>query len=1415
MGGVAAVDYLDVAVNRVVSGGVNVTLTLSCEFTAAGVTNALSMRPFLPSQLRIATTTSRTYKASIPSTASLGSYRLAFTLSGRDAASVDLVVSGSVGDVFTVVSPSQPYRPAPPNITSALYTDDGSGFTVSFDVATDLANNVVGTSFACGSLLQFRGSELASCLWTSSVVLQIRPSGAQRPSNNDKVTLLGGKLRARCISKDASVCDTYARSATQAVTVGPPANPISPVVLVTAPTTIGPCTSFSLDLSRSQGHMYTSWKSVTITVLRNGSSDAALNTFFANRYVSSPPTPVNATLLEPGMHYSFAIRLCNVFNLCSAVATHELSVESSVVPVVSVYGDLVRSVYRPDKVTLYSAAYVELCTGSTSSSGLVYSWRVWKDGVAGSLDSSVSTSRPILAIPGGVLSSGSVYEIMLAVTHTRSLVETLSAPVRVTVLQAALRAVIAGASDRSVGLGSSLALDASGSYDPDGSSPTLNYEWTCETTAPLDPSMCPFSFSSNTASRVTIHTISPSAAVDQVVKVSVRVHDASRQDQVSVTVRIMPAAAPSVTILSSSGVVETIQQKGLQIRSQISLQTSATAVWSVSGVDGLSLGAIASSVTSTSLEPGRRWFNLVIKPNTLPTYATLTFTLSCGASSSSVSVRVAGPPQPGLFEVSPTAGVALMDEFVFSTSLWSDEHLPITFTFGSRGADGDLWILKSRSELSMTSSVLSQGSADGGSYNSTCVVQAFNALDAFSELSMSVQVWPVDMTARDLDIYLTKQLAYGANQSSWDPIMQIVSGGAAELNDVNCTLAPSCSILHRYGCGISNGKSAADHTCGACMPGYLGPEAPSNVRCVLTTSSPPNQACASDSDCSLFMSCNSTSSRCVSIDKQCESTCTRERGVCEMRATSTNALLPLGRACVVGDPSCFARCACSEGFFGSGCLVSSNDQHYYETSRMRMIEALSAVIVESDSGAFNDGSALVSWVTSVVALSNDKGELTGDMCDLLSEMVASLLDHASDNDVPYQSVLDLSIVVSNCLEALQLSPELDDTEGYSQLYAVQDLHARYIAERMVDGENSVTSVNSLYRMVLTRMSPAANATIAMTTPSSDADTLFGVAPSTVLIRSGDSTGQNSSSVIIVESAAQLYGNGSESISTIIKIEVSDRSIFSDTVEFYFRTQQKQSDFFVDPSWNETFSTECSGYAAFVSNYTCSNGFVVTHECNRSIIGVLQTSCPWTAYRPQCAISIEGVLVVHPDVCRLVEFTDDVVTCSCSLAQALAVGGGNSGRRRLGSEQNIGYLEAAAMSQSVGVEFKDTLLYAKGLSVADLKSSVLVITFFASMWVSVLGVVLFLMLSDNSDGHAPVKDLSFRNRRHRRSSPVGNGGPGNKKSNLRVHLMKYIDMIIPVVFRPKQSYFTSLFEELGKHHRYRKRITSLQNRFLIF
>eukprot|EP01036_Dinobryon_divergens_P033412 gene33412-43190_t len=233
--------------------------------------------------------------------------------------------SSSSMDSFLVLSSSQ--EPPTPRLQTAVFSDDGSSITISFDSNTDRGN--IQGSFSCGVMLTFPCSAASLCRWMDSKsVIAVGAAGGRSCAVPSNLLSLAPHAAIKAACRLSTSCPSHSlwKNASTAVSVSimAPLNPLTPTVVVFAPTAIGACDNLTLDATSSSGSGGRPWSVVSITVVSTFGSlhVSALQSFLSQDprsiLLSSPPRAVPRHLLTQGSIYTFEVKLCNFLGACGS-----------------------------------------------------------------------------------------------------------------------------------------------------------------------------------------------------------------------------------------------------------------------------------------------------------------------------------------------------------------------------------------------------------------------------------------------------------------------------------------------------------------------------------------------------------------------------------------------------------------------------------------------------------------------------------------------------------------------------------------------------------------------------------------------------------------------------------------------------------------------------------------------------------------------------------------------------------------------------------------------------------------------------------------------------------------------------------------------------------------------------------------
>ena len=1171
---------------------------------------------------------------------------------------------------------------------SCEFTPAGAYVVILLNASTDMGK--LGTSFKCSYLFNFQGSPDSTCIWRENAkVVHVYASSAYPLKIRQRLDMRPYTLRAACSSNPTATeaeCALWPTSPAHSCYIRAPSNPVAPVVTINAPTVIGECDNFSLDLASSSGSGGRVWHSISVTTfslsmsVRSLMNISDINHFYRKIYSISPPTPLPGAYLKVNETYGFNVTLCNFMGKCT-LSTHYVRKSSKILPIVSIVGSsamTTRNIYRRYPLHLTSTAYVRRCGSAPSTSGLTFSWRIYNSSNT-LLSSLKNTAHDVsnFKLSPFSLHVGELYSVTLRVVYTRSGYAATSS-VKVFVLPSNVAAVISGGDVRFMAIDGRVSIDGSASYDEDipqltGKAAGLTFSWSCSSALDINE-VCDLYFITSTTSVVVQLAAKATAVLSSESFVTLRVYDGhGRMDVASTRVVLLPAASASVSILESPSRVRHDQK--VTIKAAVTLPTAAVAQWKIND-PAINLSAAALTSVTQLLAPGQHFLNLVVNRKALYVGSKFTFTLSVSGSGPKADVYVVAPPSSGVFTTSPSEGKELRDFFHFSTSRWYAESadLPLTYKFGYIPSNGEGYaVIKLRSELSYVSSALPAGPSLSG-YKVTTIVVAYNILDAERMLQYDVVVKPV--LSDSTEVVGAIGMLLNMSSGNIEETKRAVSLGISVLNIVNCSLAPNCSRIHRFECAL------VPHTCGPCFDGYVGSEGSSNSHCQgIHAMAKDSGACQSTLDCPAYHTC--ASGQCQLTSKSCNN-CSGH-GECQFVEVATGNIVG---ACPADDVSCDAMCQCNSGFYGDICEMTTDDLQKRRLSRYELIAALNLTF---DSDDISDA-AINDMAFSLSLLGLDALELSVKSCDLLVAMSSALLTIANSKKISYEVVEQIYSVIDTCAIVMYSSAKESDFAGSgrrliedSGTEALSELLASYLGivqSNLVAGQSDVGYLKELHRTVSSCQSFSSGDITSVFIPHTNEEDALNIPKSFVdisLLRSKNATDSIPSdaelSLHAVESLAKLYHNGSKFLSNPVHLAVTFNSMgFSGKAIVTFVLQNHRK---ADFNYSRVHSDEVLGNTTFTSvcdfesyqsyHYTCPvSGINITHHCDGRV-ATLSSTCPPLTIVPVCYLVVDKVAIVSSDACQVVEFTPFNTTCEC----IVSFGDSNSSRRLTSMESIYG------------------------------------------------------------------------------------------------------------------------------------------------
>ena len=1205
------------------------------------------------------------------STVNTGTVSVVITLSGPAASEYHVVYPQ--GQSFGVVSITQPLPP--PSLLSVSFSADGTALVASLSADSDLAG-ITQAHFPCSQLFTFTaasGLSATKCSWTDPSDIHITLDSSTALLVGGSVTLRGGNIRAACpVNVTHAKCATWLTTPSTVTTVLAPVSPVIPTVAISAPSIIGMCDAFPIDVTSSVGSCGRVWSNITFAIKSTNSSGMAKALHFLNKqYVFSPPSSVPAGYFATGIS-QITVTMCNFLGACGT-SSIQLAVTGKNAPVVTIGGDQSFSTTVAAGLSINGDGYVSVCNftakggalPAVSRSGLSFQWAAY---VAGTQDFSlVSYSKQYYSykLSPYALVAGKTYTFTLTVIDGSTGLSSARS-VQVIVVPSAVVAVLSQGSKASVYQGGNITLSAATSYDMDkfgvtGSAAGLSFRWTCAQSLPVISTSCSFTRPSGSSAQSIVIVAASSLAVGTTSVLTVYVTSAGRTSTASITVAVISNDRPLVGVTAFDIVGKVVPEHPLAL-SGVSLTTAG-------GYDSWTASDSSVVLSSLSLTPSQ---NVVVSSGlstvllVLPAYSltpgsSLTFTLSCRSaatgfsSSASLSVVVNSPPQGGVFIVKPSHGRELTDTFTFSASRWWDTDLPINYAFGFVSpSSGSLSVVQSLSQRIYTTSSLPAGQ-DTGNYTLACQMLVYDSYLSSTAATQTVHVKPSVVSNAALEQAVSSQLSNPATAT------QILGVAVALINNVKCSAAPNCTTLNRLPC------KAVTNTCGSCASSnMIGVFKDSNAQC-LTLS----QALAYG---------NSHRRRLTTApSKTCLNNCGGSGvGTCGFVSANTFAAVT---TCVITDPSCTAVCTCNSGHYGPSCALSQSDLQSQQSLRSLLLGGFYNSTTSTDATA----DTVTAWTAQVVSLTRSYETLTPTAMKIAVELLHAIVKSSATLQLPSGDVVGVLGVCDALAQAVLLNnptasshtvgPVVQELVGLMEKYsslALGQMNAMQY-DSILTSYQTFKSISAVKSVVTS--SSDGTSSITVTVPPTATESLANTVQASVALTNIVS-GVANVKVGLVETKAHLFNatqtphsrrrlstsnswQSSLSVtSNLIKVVLPDLTVCGSTstsaCAFTVTLPTVTSETYVNGAATATvFTTTCNiGVANTVTN-TCPDGTVLTTVCTGGAVAYTYTqTCPWLVVAPTCGRVVadsSSTLDMATDVCTTVSFTTASITCSCTLS----------------------------------------------------------------------------------------------------------------------------------------------------------------------
>ena len=1187
-----------------------------------------------------------------------GEYRVSVTLRGRQSSRYQLVYPNS--DNFTVYMPSSP--PPAPLLLSAGFVSYGELIEIVFDSTTDLGG-MPNAYFSCNLLVVFEGSTAAKCYWkdASHLFAILGPSATVR--GGDTLLILADAISSACdpAQRDCS-SRTYSPMTSLRLSI---LTTQTPQVVISAPASIGVCSDFILDASKSHGSGGRAWKSVKVSIQSNDPNISVLQNYYSSSFSLDPPLPLPTSMkaLRAGFRYVFDVTLCSFLGYCGS-NVHTLDVANSTTT--SVY-------IKPTPTTVFHSESLQVeavvVTDKCRLVDVFVGWEVERDGHTVPILAAPSAHSQSYIIPAKTLLAGQYYKIVaIAYSSTHPSMRVASHSRLVWVGRSRLVAVISAGPSNRVRPGEALVLDATSSYDPDNMLENLKYSWRCiilgNLSDPASQLQCSHLLTpapdSSLHSAVVFKPLS-SANSDDLYLVTLTISSADGHfASTSTKINIVPATAPTLTVTPVTGKYN--PNSKLKLEASVHSTYSGTATWMLgtNAVTGSGITLFSASTFAIRAD----YFtptNLVVRSGSLTAGLTYTFTLLFQSPSLSrpsmvsVNVVVNSAPISGTFSVNPSTGIEISDVFTLTTSYWNDPDLPMTYEFGYYDFSGSLLVVRPRKADAFTSQTLGRGNQQKG-FSLVCGVRVYDSLNAFATKTTSVKVTSMIGSETEHTYAVETLIA----QSADDPtvLQQGIAVHSSATTVANCSRAPNCSVLNRISC------YSVAHTCGPCLPGdFVGEYGNRNSPCVLRSLLPmvpkqPGDLCDTVTtwSCGPFLKC--IAGTCVAPSKICPDSCSN-RGECVFVLKDSGQVVT---HCQNGNPSCEATCRCQSGFYGKSCESSSTVVSAKSTRVTLLLCALRNLVRMLPATTESVESQLV----LVTTLAREATLLTQDAAVCAVSAMSTLMESARQLRIPFDSVS----IVWDAVNGLLSFEEYYDIDTLTSHFRIEVVHnvtkalEFYCGIAIMDATVGSYAFHS-YGSRITFSAIISVTSAQLSLPLSAEESYAGLSSSYVdnrvnagglcllsidsIVYGVQEAAQQSNAIVVI---LPIAPNVDEYTNETIGMSISYLSEYSN--QGNLATGSRWTGITTDGSYRnlQSTTTNTRGYCtkadvgSFV-NVTCANGLTTELPCQGSA-GYWDVTCPGVSVVNKCLMREGAVLVDVGCVLNTSLSSGESAYCQCPM-----------------------------------------------------------------------------------------------------------------------------------------------------------------------
>ena len=1018
------------------------------------------------------------------STALTGSFILKGSEYAKGSFVIRLALSGLSGSQYDTISTPvtviSSFTAAPaPKLVASRFEDSGGSIFIYFDSATD-KGRIAAQSWRCNALFSYPGSLTSSCSWLNGTVVRAifgpYNSAEELVEVSSLISVRPGLIRAVCkAGASQATCLTYDTTAAMDVTLLAPQNPLAPIAILNAPSTMSSCDNVTIDATSTAGRVGREWSGVSWQVTSSAGSAGQITDLLASK-----GTDLTKRIIVPATYfstatYSISLTVTNYFGKSSSATALTTKNANPNQPMLTVLGSSYLVIKPNQPTTIRSSTRFATCAEYVIIS---YSWSVRLNGVVVPIANPGNDPTALLLV-ANTLTAGNVYDITVsaAVPATSRFPSAVaSASIQLEVKSGSVLAQVYGGVTRRVFIENLVAIDGSLSYDENSGTPAksrLRYLWTCSMLGAADfgTSCNSVLVGRNASSSVLLvagNTFDPAKVYGFTLTATAA---DGRFGTVTVSIQQLAPNTPTASISTTKSTVNA--NFPLSLFGVVTADYAIRAQWSAS-VEGssLSLSQALTPVTKTfsKQEAANGILFPLIFPGGLLTQGTaVTFRLiavlaslndNTYASINEIVVGVNSAPTGGKITSSPSSGSALLTLFSTISSEWSDVDIPLTYDFSHFISSAlPVMNIKLRSSSNVASTELPEGSVQEN-YVITIINNIYDNNLAFTNVNSSVIV-----TASQVDptsYFNSKAVSYDSTADS-SLATAALNNVALTVNRVNCTLASpaTCRGLNRQPCQLTT------QTCSSCLPGFSGRSGSANSLCfnatvaaVNSTMGRINDPCASNNQC-FYGSC--VSNICVAPVKSCPS---NSAGICSGHGACIYVDQQgkvLAKVCTISDTFCSATCTCADGYGGSDCSLTAAGVASRSSTRAAMCEYVVRL-----SNTLEHSSQLLDALVGSLLVAYDAAEVTSPGAITVCEEALTAVTELAAEGFLRNALSSTKTFLVNLVSKFVV-PASNNSTGIAsinsdQVNAAASNVARAFLDSMVDGQDPqfIVSENAQY-----------------------------------------------------------------------------------------------------------------------------------------------------------------------------------------------------------------------------------------------------------------------------------------------------------------------------------------------------------------